>query len=105
MDTNSLFIKEKPVKIILSIRRSRTESYASKIAQDVDTTYAHAVKTLSKMEDSGLLTSKKSGRKKVLELTEKGEQYAETLGEVHDLIYWKEDDESLSIQSVVEGIN
>ncbi len=87
MGSHELFLKEKPVRIILNIRRSRKEVYASKIAKDVDTTYAHAVKTLHRMEEKGLLTSDKKGRKKLLGLTDKGEKHAEMLEEIHDMFY------------------
>lgn len=90
MESHDLFLKEKPVKIILNIRRSRKEVYASKIAKDVSTTYAHAVKTLHRMEEKGLITNTKKGRKKLLSLTEKGKKHADMLEEIHDLLYDRE---------------
>ncbi len=101
MNSDSLFLKEKPVKIILSIRNSRKDIYASKIAKKVDTTYAHAVKTLHRMEEKDLIESKKKGRKKILDLTNKGEKHADILKETHDILH-NQDKSHKGISKVIE---
>lgn len=73
----SFFLKEKPVKALITIRRNRDEIYGSIISKKIDTTYAHTIKILGEMEDEGLITSEKDGRKKVLKLTEEGKECAD----------------------------
>ena len=77
-DMVAMFLKEKPVKALVEIVRAdarNTSVYGSKISRKVDTTYAHTVKTLQKLEDQGFVESEKQGRKKLLTPTEKGREY------------------------------
>ncbi len=71
------FLNEKPVMALVTIRKHRDEVYGSLISQKIDTTYAHTVKILSRMEDHDLIETEKKGRKKILTLTGKGEEYAD----------------------------
>jgi predicted transcriptional regulator len=71
------FLNEKPVMALVTIRRSREDIYCSRISRKIDTTYAHTVKIISRLEEEGLIDSRKEGRRKILELTERGERYAE----------------------------
>jgi predicted transcriptional regulator len=72
------FLKEKPVMALVTIRREREEIYCSVISRRIDTTYAHTVKIVSRLEDIGMVESNKKGRKKILELTTKGEKFADS---------------------------
>lgn len=78
------FLNEKPCSLIVSIRR-RNEPYASELAKAIDTTYAHTVKVIQKMEDEGIVDSRKKGRKKFLSLTE-GTEIAKVLNELYNFI-------------------
>lgn len=80
-----IFLNEKPVMTLVTIRKSREEIYGSIISRKIDTTYAHAVKIISQMEEEGLLRSEKQGRKKILTLTEKGERYSDLFIEMLEL--------------------
>lgn len=73
----SFYLKEKPVMALVTIRRARDEIYCSMISKKIDTTYAHTVKTISRMEEDGFVRSKKNGRKKLLELTPKGRKFSD----------------------------
>ena len=79
-----LFIKEKPAKALVFIRRKQdTEDvFVSKVSRRIDTTYAHSCKTVEKLEEQGYIKTQKKGRKKLLKLTEEGERVAENLGEL-----------------------
>lgn len=77
MDDKQFFLKEKPVMALVTIRRARDDVYGSVISRKIDTTYAHTIKIVSKLEDKDLVSSHKDGRKNILELTEKGEEYAD----------------------------
>ncbi len=71
-EEREFFLNEKPVMALVTIRKNRDDVYGSLISKKIDTTYAHTVKILSRMEDLGLIKSRKEGRKKILELTSKG---------------------------------
>lgn len=80
-----IFLKEKPVKALTSIGRKDEQIYASQVAQEINTTYSHTVKIISRLKDENLVDSEKLGRKKVLTLTDKGEMYAELFDKLIDL--------------------
>ena len=73
----SIFTNEKPVMALVYLKSRRTENYAREISGKIDSTYAHTVKILGRFEDLGLVVSRKKGRKKMLELTDSGEDLAE----------------------------
>jgi len=50
-----IFLNEKPVMTLVVIRRHRDEVYCSLVSKRIDTTYAHTVKIISKLEDKGLI--------------------------------------------------
>jgi len=79
-EEDKLFLNEKPVKMLITI--SKEPDYGSSIARKVDTTYAHTVQTLQKLEDQGLTKTKKEGRKKIHSLTEEGEVKAQAFKQV-----------------------
>lgn len=85
-DEKSLFLNEKPVMALVTIRRNRGELYVSQIAKNVDTTYAHTVKIINKLEETGHVKSRKKGRKKFCQLTDKGKDRAERFGTLVDTI-------------------
>jgi len=86
-----IFLNEKPVMTLVTIRKSRKDIYGSIISRKIDTTYAHAVKIISQLEDEGLIESEKQGRKKILTLTEDGQRYADLFIEMLEMF---EGDES-----------
>jgi len=80
-----IFLKEKPVKALISIGRKDEQIYASQVAQEIDTTYSHTVKIISRLKEKELVESEKLGRKKVLKLTEKGSMYADLFEKMLEL--------------------
>lgn len=87
------FVDEKPSAALVVIRvqnkkvdtginRNTERPIVSFVAQEIDTTYAHACKLISTLEDQGYVTSKKKGRKKYLELTEEGRNKADLLDQL-----------------------
>ncbi len=73
------FLQEKPSHLLLEIKRRNKNNYASMLSRDVGCTYSHTVKVLSEFNDMGLIEFDKEGRKKLIELTEKGEQIADRM--------------------------
>lgn len=68
-----LFMHEKPMKILVSIKNAGSKCYASTIAKAADCTYSHTVKILDTLKNAGLVLFKKKGRVKYIKLTESGE--------------------------------
>lgn len=76
----SLFLKQKPVKVILNLKEQE-ENYALEISRNIDTTYPHTINLLQKMEKNSLIVSNKQGRKKMFCLTSRGQGIADDLAE------------------------
>jgi predicted transcriptional regulator len=72
----SVFFREKPAMMLVTLLSSTQEHYASSLAKVVDCTYSHIVKILNEMQKADLVTFKKSGRLKILALTKRGEEVA-----------------------------
>jgi predicted transcriptional regulator len=77
-----VFFREKPTMILVHLKNSKNEVYASSVAKRVDCTYSHVVKILQEMEKSDLIRFEKTGRLKLLTLTKKGQEIAEKLDAV-----------------------
>ena len=69
--------REKPAMMLVEMRNSKSEMYASNLAKKVDCTYSHVVKILQEMQKAGLINFAKQGRLKLLTLTKKGSDVAE----------------------------
>ena len=66
-----LFLQEKPTLVLLTIS-SLEKTYASVITKEINSTFAHTTKILSKMNEQGLVKFTLRGRVKYVELTEHG---------------------------------
>ena len=77
-----VFFREKPALMLVELKNSDAEMYASVLAKQIDCTYSHVVKILQEMEKAGLVTFKKQGRLKLLELTKKGREVATSIEDV-----------------------
>ena len=81
----TLFLQEKPVKIVLAAKRADKPVYVAKLSKETDSTYAHTFRVISKLEEMGLVVSKDEGRVKLVKLTEMGEAVAGELLNLLDL--------------------
>ncbi len=79
-----VFFREKPSRMLVELKNHNSEIYASVLAKQIDCTYSHVVKILQEMEKSGLVSFKKQGRLKLLELTKKGRDIAVNLEEIRN---------------------
>ena len=70
--------------MLVELRNTKTEIYASSLAKNVDCTYSHVVKILQEMEREGLINFDKQGRLKLLCLTKKGEQVADAIDKIRN---------------------
>lgn len=73
-----LFLQEKPALALLAIW-SLQKTYASVITKEINSTFAHTTKILSKMEEHGLVKFSQEGRVKYVELTDHGHKVVDAL--------------------------
>ena len=78
-DAVSMFLRIKPAKTLILLRDRSKAWYVSKLAKEVDTTYPHMVKLITRMEQLGIVRTRKEGRTRYVELTDKGEELAHDL--------------------------
>ena len=81
-----VIFREKPVMMLVELRNTQAEMYASTLAKKVDCTYSHVVKILQEMNKSGIVAFEKQGRLKILTLTKKGQEIAESLDRVRNVL-------------------
>lgn len=75
----NLFLREKPAKILISLKTEKENKYVNQLAKEVDCTYAHTIKILDDFEALGLVRFEKTGRIKRVKLTEIGWDIAHDL--------------------------
>lgn len=78
----NVFFREKPAMMLVKLGSATSDIYASSLAKQVDCTYSHVVKILHEMEKANIVTFKKEGRLKILELTEKGKAIADHVDQI-----------------------
>ena len=82
----NVFFREKPAMMLVSLKNSKNEIYASSLAKLIDCTYSHVVKILQEMEKADLVKFEKDGRLKLLRLTKKGEQVADNIDQIRTVL-------------------
>lgn len=82
----NVFFREKPAMMLVGLKNTKSEIYASSLAKQIDCTYSHVVKILQQMETSGLIKFNKQGRLKLLTLTKKGVDIADNIEKIRMLV-------------------
>lgn len=73
-----LFLNEKPAEALVNIYREK-ENYSGKLANDINTTDAHALNIVNDLEDRDLVERRQEGRRKIASVTEEGKKVAKPL--------------------------
>lgn len=81
-----VFFRKKPAMMLVNLRNSKGETYASSLAKTIDCTYSHVVKILQEMEKAGLVNFDKKGRLKLLTLTKDGMEVAEHIDKIRSIL-------------------
>lgn len=81
-----VFFREKPAMMLVELRNSKSEVYASNLAKHIDCTYSHVVKILQQMHKEGLINFDKQGRLKLLTLTKKGQEVANAIDSIRNML-------------------
>jgi predicted transcriptional regulator len=82
----NVFFREKPAMMLVELKNAKNEIYASSLAKNIDCTYSHVVKILQEMQKAGLINFDKQGRLKLLNLTKKGNEVAEHIERIKNLL-------------------
>ena len=85
-DIFKTFFREKPAMMLVNLRTSKSEVYASSLAKQIDCTYSHVVKVLQEMQKEGLINFDKQGRLKLLTLTRKGTEIAGKIDDIRNIL-------------------
>jgi DNA-binding MarR family transcriptional regulator len=85
-----LFFQEKPVRSLLLVKKADKPIYASIIAKEIDSTYAHTLNVLFSLKERGLVVFEKKGRIKHVKITELGRQVADGLEDFIDMVHLSE---------------
>jgi len=82
----NVFFRSKPTMLLLNLKNSKSHIYASTVAKSIDCTYSHVVKILQEMEKAKLVSFEKQGRLKLLTLTKKGLDVAESIEKLRNIL-------------------
>ncbi len=72
----SFFLHTKPVRALIALSDRNRDWYASLLAKEADCTYAHMIKILSSFEEANLVVFSRTGRIKLVYLTDFGLELA-----------------------------
>jgi DNA-binding MarR family transcriptional regulator len=78
----NVFFRTKPAMMLVKLRENQGAMYASSLAKSIDCTYSHIVKILNEFEKKKIITFEKHGRLKLLHLTKKGEDIADSIEKI-----------------------
>jgi predicted transcriptional regulator len=85
-DVFDVFFRKKPALMLIALKKSSKARYGSILAKEVDCTYSHAVKILQGLEKIGLVQFEKKGRIKLIKLTKRGQEIADHIEQVKELL-------------------
>lgn len=75
-ELETMFLHEKPAKLLIKIKEGQGKKYASILSKEVDCTYSHCIRILQEMKKQGLVSFEKGGRTKTVKMTKFGEDIA-----------------------------
>lgn len=71
--------------VMLEISRNKEETYKSDIARNIDGTYSHVVKVLSRLKKKGLVDFDKQGRMVKIHMTKKGQEFVDAVQKMFNI--------------------
>jgi DNA-binding MarR family transcriptional regulator len=74
LDMEELFLRKKPVRLLMNIKIGGNPKYVSILAKETDCTYSHTVKLLDLFKGLGIVEFEKHGRIKFVKLTQEGQE-------------------------------
>lgn len=95
----NLLFKRVPLKILMKIDEL-DEAYSTTITHEIEGSYSYVVRLVEEFEDLGLVELEERGRKKVIELTQKGERTLDNINQIIGLEDRDEGDTSASMSKL-----
>ena len=75
----NLLLREKPAKILISMKTNKESVYATILSRETNCTYSHTIKILDVLQELNLVKFEKKGRIKKVILTDDGWDIAHNL--------------------------
>lgn len=75
-ELEGLFLRNKPVKLLMALKIGGKAKYISTLSKETDCTYSHTVKLLEEFKALSLVDFEKDGRVKYISLTKEGMELA-----------------------------
>ena len=91
----ALFLQEKPVKTLLTLKRFGEPSYPAVISKEIESTYAHTWRVILTLKELGLVRFEKKGRIKLVKLSELGSSIASEFENLQALLEVAEADAAI----------
>ncbi len=85
-DNFDIFFRRKPALMLVALKKMARVRYGSVLAKEVDCTYSHAVKILQSLERLGLVIFEKKGRIKLIKLTKRGQEVADSIENIKKVV-------------------
>jgi len=76
------FVREKPARILITLKDANTSWHLSKIARSTETSYVYVTKFISDLSRKGIVTIESKGKLRIAKLTDKGVEIANLLEEI-----------------------
>ncbi|MFA6530743.1 MAG: hypothetical protein WCT31_03355 [Candidatus Micrarchaeia archaeon] len=76
------FLREKPARVITTLRNTEVQWHLSKIARETGTTYVYITKFISDLSRRGLVTIASKGKLRIAKLTDRGMEIANMIEEL-----------------------
>lgn len=81
-----IFFRRKPALMLIALKKISRARYGSLLAKEADCTYSHAVKILQALEKLNLVNFEKKGRIKLIKLTKKGTEVADSIENIKRIV-------------------
>ncbi len=85
-DNFDIFFRRKPALLLIALKRLSRARYGSILAKEADCTYSHTVKILQNLEKLGLVVFERKGRIKLIKLTKKGQEIADSIENIKRVV-------------------
>ncbi len=72
--------------MLIALKKISRARYGSLLAKEADCTYSHAVKILQALEKLNLVVFEKKGRIKLIKLTKKGTEVADSIENIKRIV-------------------
>jgi predicted transcriptional regulator len=80
------FLRKKPCRMLTVLKDRQQPLYISELAKESNATYVHTTKLVRELELAGIVTIEKTGKKRMVKLTDAGLKIAGLLSETMSML-------------------